>query len=225
MYEGEYDDGMEYEEEMEQDDEENVSDEDDDEDGMGPIEGLSGDHGVDVEVIMEDEDEDDDDDDDDDSEDDDEDDEHGSDGMEEDDARIEILDEAGNVQELAEDEDIDDWESENDEDMQEDDEEDFEEGYEGPGGDNEDAHVHSRSMGDMGPIGNLVRVLAGAGDEEDAVEMLQRLEEEGVGDPEDDEEEPLGEYMEEIEEEGKLQSSFIGIESSAYENLLTCYRR
>ncbi|KAM0315274.1 hypothetical protein ACHAO8_004040 [Botrytis cinerea] len=202
MYEGEYDDGMEYEEEMEQDDEENVSDEDDDEDGMGPIEGLSGDHGVDVEVIMEDEDEeDDDDDDDDDSEDDDDDDEHGSDGMEEDDARIEILDEAGNVQELAEDEDLDEWESENDEDMQEDDEEDFGEGYEVPGEDSEGAHVHSHSMGDMGPIGNLVRALAGAGDEEDAVEMLQRLEEEGVGDPEDDEEEPLGEYMEEIEEE------------------------
>ncbi|KAJ8059764.1 hypothetical protein OCU04_011398 [Sclerotinia nivalis] len=197
MYEGEYDDGREYEEEMEQDDEENVSDEDDD--GMGPIEGLSGDHGVDVEVIMEDEE--DDDEDEDDSEDEDDDDEHGSEEMEDDDARIEILDEAGNVQELAEDEDLDEWESENDEEMEEDDEEDYEEGYEGPGEGNEQAHVHAHSMGDMGPIGNLVRVLAGAGDEEDAVEMLQRLEEEGVGDPEDDEEEPLGEYMEEIEEE------------------------
>ncbi|ESZ95736.1 hypothetical protein SBOR_3890 [Sclerotinia borealis F-4128] len=197
MYEGEYDDGMDYEEEMEQDDEENVSDEDED-DGMGPIEGLSGDHGVDVEVIMEDED---DDDEDDDSEDDEDDDEHGSDGMDDDDARLEILDEVGNVQQLAEDEDLDEWESENDEEMQEDDEEDYEEGYEEPGEDNEAAHVHAHSMGDMGPIGNLVRVLAGAGDEEDAVEMLQRMEEEGVGDPEDDEDEPLGEYMEEIEEE------------------------
>ncbi|KAG4029287.1 hypothetical protein MFRU_016g00450 [Monilinia fructicola] len=209
MYEGEYDDGMEYEEEMEQDDEENVSDEDEDDD-MGPIEGLSGDHGVDVEVIMEDEDEDDDDDDDDDDEDDDseddeDDDEHGSDGMEDDDARIEIIDEAGNVQQLAEDDEdegADDWESDNDDDMQEDDEEDFEEGYVGPGEVDDAAHVHAHSMGDMGPIGNLVRVLAGgAGDDEDAVEMLQRLEEEGMGDPEDDEEEPLGEYMEEIEEE------------------------
>lgn len=217
MYEGEYDDGMEYEEEMEQDDEENVSDEDEDDD-MGPIEGLSGDHGVDVEVIMEDEDEDDDDDDDDDDEDDDseddeDDDEHGSDGMEDDDARIEIIDEAGNVQQLAEDDEdegADDWESDNDDDMQEDDEEDFEEGYVGPGEVDDAAHVHAHSMGDMGPIGNLVRVLAGgAGDDEDAVEMLQRLEEEGMGDPEDDEEEPLGEYMEEIEEEGMPDISLV----------------
>lgn len=214
MYEGEYDDGMEYEEDMEQDDEENVSDEDDDDD-MGPIEGLSGDHHVDVEVIMEDEeddDEDDDSDDEDDDDDDDDDDEHGSDGMEDDDARIEILDEAGNVQQLAEDEDLDEWESEDDEEMEEDDEEDYEEGYQGPE-ENEGAHVHTHSMGDMGPLGNLVRVLAGAGadDEEDAVEMLQRLEDEGVGDPEDDEEEPLGEYMEDIEEEGMLSFFFISI--------------
>src|SRR3954467_15811895 len=55
MYEGEYDDGMDYEEDMPEDDEDNVSDEDEDE-GMGPIEGLSGEHGVDVEVIMEDDD-------------------------------------------------------------------------------------------------------------------------------------------------------------------------
>lgn len=213
MYEGDFDDGMEYEEEMPEDDEDNISDEDEDE-GMGPIEGLSGDHGVDVEVIMEDDEDDDDEDDedddssdDDDDDDEDEDDEDGSDGMQED-AHIEILDEAGNVQQIAADEDLDEWESDNGEGEDED-----EIDYEGEGADEEEAHVHSHSMNDLG---NLVRVLAGGGDEDDAVEILQRMEDEGVGDPDDDEGEPLGEYIEgdmEIEDEGKCYlpkiSSFI----------------
>jgi E3 ubiquitin-protein ligase HUWE1 len=212
MYEGEYDDGMDYEEDMPEDDEDNVSDEDEDE-GMGPIEGLSGEHGVDVEVIMEDDDDEDDDDEDDDddesSEDDDEDDE-GSDGMP-DDARIEIMDEAGNVQQIADEEDLEEWESDNDEEGDEDDDED-EIDYEGQGADEEEAHVHAHSMGgDLGSISNLVRVLAGGGgDEDDAVEILQRMEEEGVGDPEDDEGDQLGEYMEDVEEEGKSMVLSLG---------------
>lgn len=63
MYDDEYDEEMEYDEDMPEDDGEVVSD---DEDGVGPIEGLSGDA---VEVIIDDEDDDEDDDDEDDDDD------------------------------------------------------------------------------------------------------------------------------------------------------------
>jgi E3 ubiquitin-protein ligase HUWE1 len=200
MYEGEYDEEMDYEEEMAEDDEDNISDEDEDIEGIGPIEGLSGDHGVDVEVIMED-DEDDDEDGSSDDEDDD-DDEHDS---EDDDARVEIIDEAGNVQALGED-DMDEWESDDGHDHDEDEEED----YEGQAADQEEGQLHgmdAMGMDDMvgGPLGHLVRALGGG---EDAEEMLERMEEqleaEGI-DPGDDDERMGAEYMEaEIDEEGKF---------------------
>jgi len=100
MYEEGYEDEMDYDEEPE-DAEDNIS-EDEDIDGMGAIEGLDGDHGVDVEVIMNGEDEDEDEDGDQSS-----DDEHDS---EDDDARVEIIDETGDIQQLGEDEmEMDDW--------------------------------------------------------------------------------------------------------------------
>ena len=85
MYDDEYDDGMEYDEEMERDGDEVVSDEDEDIDGAGHVEGLPGDVGMDVEVVIDEED----DDEDDASEDDDPDDSEDMDEEEE----IEIIDE------------------------------------------------------------------------------------------------------------------------------------
>ena len=89
MYDDGYDDGMEYEEEMERDGDEVISDEDEDANGPGHVEGLPGDVGMDVEVVI-DGDEDDDDDDDDEPTDDD--DPEDSDDMDEDD-EVEIIDE------------------------------------------------------------------------------------------------------------------------------------
>ncbi|KAF2190861.1 E3 ubiquitin-protein ligase HUWE1 [Zopfia rhizophila CBS 207.26] len=56
MYEDQYADDMEYDEEMPDDDV--VSEEDEEMDEMGPIEGLSGDVGMDVEVVIDDDEED-----------------------------------------------------------------------------------------------------------------------------------------------------------------------
>ncbi|TVY36649.1 E3 ubiquitin-protein ligase [Lachnellula subtilissima] len=187
MYEGEYDDEMEYEEDI-GDGEDNISDEDEEVEGMGPMEGLSGDHGLDVEVIMEDDDGEDDDEGDSNSDDDSGD--SGSD-LEDDDARVEIIDEAGNVQELGED-DMEDWES----DDQDDDGE--EEDYEGHAADQEEQELHEMSAMDMasGPLGHLVRALGGE-DAEDMIEQMeQQMEADGI-DPGDDEDLIAGEYIEE----------------------------
>lgn len=186
---------MEYEEEMAEDEEDNISEEDEDIEGMGHIEGLSGDHGMDVEVIMEE--------DDDDDEDEDgssgEDDEHDS---EDDDARVEIIDEAGNIQELGEDDDLEEWESDEGDDDGED-----EEDYEGEAQDQDEIHMHEGlDVSDMvgGPLGDLVRALGGG---EDAVDMIEQMEEQmeadGI-DPGDVEERMGGDYMDEGDDDGKL---------------------
>jgi E3 ubiquitin-protein ligase HUWE1 len=190
MYEGEYDDEMEYEEDGPDDDEDNISDEDEEIEGMGPIEGLSGDHGVDVEVIMED---DDDEDDEDDSSDEDDDDEHDS---EDDDARVEIIDEAGNVQQLAEEDDVGEWESDDDDDEGE------EEDYEGQAEDQEEEQLHAMAgMGAMeGPIRHLVRALQ-SGDDDDAADIMEHMEAEAIEHGEDDGQLGGGEY-EENDEDG-----------------------
>ncbi|KAH9898730.1 hypothetical protein F4778DRAFT_193863 [Xylariomycetidae sp. FL2044] len=118
-----------YDEEYDEDDigygsedrEEDVSERDDDEDleDMGPIEGLSGDHGV-IEVTMEDGDEDDDMEVDDDDMDDDEsdDDDLDSDEMDDVEDRIEIVDDEGNP---LEDDGASGWESETEEEADDDD--------------------------------------------------------------------------------------------------------
>lgn len=60
MYDDEYDEEMDYDEDMPEDDGEVVSEDEDDEEGVGPIEGLPGDTGMDIEVVLDDEDDEDD---------------------------------------------------------------------------------------------------------------------------------------------------------------------
>lgn len=128
MYEDGYEDEeMEYEEEIDEDDEDNISEEDPEIEGMGGIEGLSGDIGIEIEMSDDDDDE--------------EDDEDPSDGDEDmddddDDARIEIVEDDGN----GEGEDEDDWES------HEDDEEDYEAQAEAA---EEEAHEMNHSAAEM----------------------------------------------------------------------------
>lgn len=116
MYDDEYGDDLGYDEEMSEDGEEDVSDDDEELGEMGEIEGLPGDAGV-VEVIMGEDDDDDDDEDmdedDDDSEDDSDDDDMGSEGMQEMDDQIEIVDDEGNP---IDDDGASGWESDTDED-------------------------------------------------------------------------------------------------------------
>jgi hypothetical protein len=171
MYEDGYGDEMEYEEEPE-DDEDNISEEDEDIEGIGPIEGLSGDHNLEVEVVM-----DDDDDDDDDGE--------GSDsdvGSEDDDARVEIIDEAGNIQEIGAEEGMEDWEDEDGEDDDDEDDDDGEEeDYEGQAQDADEEQIHDlEGMIGGGPLGELVRALGGGNPSamEDMVERMQEEEQE-----------------------------------------------
>jgi E3 ubiquitin-protein ligase HUWE1 len=190
MYEGEYDDEMDYEEDGPEDDEDNISDEDEEIEGMGPIEGLSGDHGVDVEVIMED--------------DEDEEEEEGSSDevdedeqdSEDDDTRVEIIDEVGNVQELAGEDDVGEWESD------EDDDEGEEEDYEGQAADQEEEQIHAMAgMSAMeGPIRHLVRALQ-SGDDDDAADIMEHMEAEAIEHGEDDGHLGGGEY-EENDEDG-----------------------
>ncbi|KAF2806197.1 uncharacterized protein BDZ99DRAFT_91844 [Mytilinidion resinicola] len=52
IYDDQYADDMEYDEEMGQDDEDVISEEDEEMDGMGPLEGLSGEMPMDVEVVI-----------------------------------------------------------------------------------------------------------------------------------------------------------------------------
>lgn len=188
MYEDQYGDEMEYEEEVGEEDEV-LSDEDEDIEGIGPIEGLSGDHNLNVEVIMND-------DDDEIGEDEEgtsgEDDEEDSEDSEDDDddARVEIIDEAEEIDQLAEDEEeIGAWES---------DEEDAAEvDFEGQAADQEEARVHGLNDVD-GALGHLLRTLGGG---EDAADIIERMEAEGID--VGDDEQLAGEYMEEIDDEGK----------------------
>ena len=86
MFEDEYDDEMEYEEGIERDGDEVISDEEEEIEGVGPMEGLSGDAGMEVEVVIDGDDEEPSDDDDDDDPDD-------SDDMDDDGEEIEVIDE------------------------------------------------------------------------------------------------------------------------------------
>ncbi|CAL3973447.1 unnamed protein product [Diplocarpon coronariae] len=186
MYEGEYEDEMDYDEAGPDGDEDGISDDDEEIEGMGDIEGLDGDHGVDVEVIMEEDDDDDDDELDSSGNDDDD---HDS---EDDDGRVEIIDEAGNIQQIAADEDMAEWESDDEDDEGE------EVDYEGQAADQEEEHMHAIEMG--GPIGQLVRALGDV----DAADMIERMEAEGIDrddEDDDDEEERIpGEYVEDDDE-------------------------
>lgn len=193
MYDDGYGDEMDYDEDP-GDDEDNVSE--DDEDGIGPIEGLSGDHDLEIQVQVNEDDDDEDDDDDDDSSDD-------EDDSEDDDARVEIIDEAGNIQELGADDGMDGWE---DDDGNHDDGEE-EEDYEGQAHDEDEVEIHGmEAMMNSGPLGELVRALGG-GDQQ-TLEMVDRIDEEmqdeDLDNPEieDDEEDRIAvEYVEEDDED------------------------
>ncbi|KAI1461171.1 hypothetical protein F4805DRAFT_315846 [Annulohypoxylon moriforme] len=179
MYDDEYDDDMGYESE---DREEDVSERDEEEEleGMGPIEGLSGDHGV-IEVTMEDDDEDDDMDEDDD-EDDDDDEELESDEIDENEDRIEIIDDEGNP---LEDDGGSGWEDDTDEDEEE--EEDGEEvDYEAEEQDIDEA-AHLDDV-DALRFGNIMRAIE-EDDFEPPDDLHGRYMEDDDDDDEDEEEE------------------------------------
>ncbi|KAI1498242.1 hypothetical protein F5X99DRAFT_339221 [Biscogniauxia marginata] len=186
MYDDEYDDDMGYESE---DREEDVSDRDEDEglEGMGPIEGLSGDHGV-IEVTMEDEGDEDDDMDEDDDDEASDDDELDSDDMDDAEDRIEIVDDEGNP---IEDDGASGWESETDE--ADDDGEEID--YEAEAQDLEEADMRDLDDVDgLGRFGNIMRAI----EEEDfePVDELSNLNDRYMEDEDEDEDEDEEDDME-----------------------------
>ncbi|CAJ2511750.1 Uu.00g073750.m01.CDS01 [Anthostomella pinea] len=182
MYDDEYDEQMGYESE---DREEDVSDRDEEEEGlegMGPIEGLSGDHDV-IEVTMEDDDDDDDDDMDEDDDEDgsEDDDELDSDEMDEDDDRIEIVDDEGNP---LEDDGASGWESETDDA----DDDEIRAEYEAEAQDLQEADIHDLDVDGLGRFGNIMRAIEEEGDFEGVDEMHQ-LNDRYIEDDDEDEDE------------------------------------
>ena len=107
MYDDEYDDGMDFEEEMDRDGDEVISDEDEEIEGAGHMEGLPGDVGMDVEVVIDGEEEEPSDDDDpDDSED-----------IDDEDDEVEVIDEINGDNEndsLGDGDDEEEWQDEDD---------------------------------------------------------------------------------------------------------------
>ncbi|KAI1780439.1 hypothetical protein F4818DRAFT_435645 [Hypoxylon cercidicola] len=191
----EYDDDMGgYESE---DREEDVSERDEEEDleGMGPIEGLSGDHGV-IEVTMEDDDDDDDDMDEDDDEDGSDEDNLDSDEMDEAEDRIEIIDDDGNP---LDDDGVSGWESDTDDDEEGDEDDDDDDG------DNIDYDAEVQDLAEaadmadlddvngLGRFGNIMRAI----EEEDFEhpEDLHGLNDRYMEDEDEDEEEEEEEDM------------------------------
>lgn len=145
IYDEQYADDMEYDEDMGQDDEDVISEEDEEMEGMGTIEGLSGDVGMDVEVVINDDGEDDLSEDEDDSDETDEDDENDDD-IEDMDEMDEVNgdDENGSL-EGADDED---WASEDDD----------QEDYPGQEGIEDAAHSHPATLN------QIMQVLENHGD-------------------------------------------------------------
>ncbi|OKL60102.1 hypothetical protein UA08_04763, partial [Talaromyces atroroseus] len=204
MYDDEYGDEMDYDEDLPEDDGEVVSDEDEELDGPGPIEGLPGDTGMDIEVLL-DEDEGDE------SDEDDEDDEDDSD-MDEDDDDDEIM--AGEItgdrdnDSLAGDED-DEWESE---DMSEDNEEAAEMLNQL---ENEFADMrHGDQQGDGQRFGNLFRVIHEATGVDDfpansiGGDAQEELMVDDMNGDEDEDEDEIDELEEELDEMDDDQISY-----------------
>ncbi|KAL4909049.1 hypothetical protein BDW74DRAFT_174265 [Aspergillus multicolor] len=205
MYDDEYPDEMDYEEDMAEDDGEVVSDEEDEIEGVGPIEGLPGDHGMDIEVVIDDED--DDDDDEDDEDDDDEDDDHSD--MDDD----EIL--AGEItgdrdNESLDEGDEDEWESE--EMSEDDDEADIMNQLE-----DELADIrHTDRNHDGSRLDDIFRALneAAGGVEDLQADSLGDLHDDIVDDElnEDDEDEEIDELEEELDDADEDQGSYHGFD-------------
>ncbi|TEA13757.1 E3 ubiquitin-protein ligase TOM1-like [Colletotrichum sidae] len=163
MYEDEYGDELEYGDEGVSDDgEDGVSDEDEELGEMGEIEGLHGDPGGVVEVIMDEDDDDMDEDDDDMSEDDDMD----SDDMEDIEDHLdgveEMMDHDGNP---IEDDGASDWEDEETDEDEEDEDDDEDVDYEAGVQDMEDPH-HMHGMEPDDIMDNLARAVMGPEDYE-----------------------------------------------------------
>ncbi|KAL4738324.1 hypothetical protein BDV11DRAFT_138750 [Aspergillus similis] len=206
MYDDEYPDEMDYEEEMAEDDGEVISDEEDEIEGVGPIEGLPGDNGMDIEVVIDDEDEDDEDDEDDDD-DEDEDDDHSE--MDDD----EIL--AGEItgdrdNESLDEGEEDEWESE--EMSEDDDEADIMNQLE-----DELADIrHTDQRHDGGRLEDIFRALneAAGGVEDLQADSLGDLHDEIADDElnEDDEDEEIDELEEELDEADEDQGSYHGFD-------------
>ncbi|KAL5001939.1 hypothetical protein BDV10DRAFT_140500 [Aspergillus recurvatus] len=204
MYDDEYPEEMDYEEEMAEDDGEVVSDEEDEIEGVGPIEGLPGDDGMDIEVVIDDEDDDGDDDDDDDE---DEDDDHSE--MDDD----EIL--AGEItgdrdNESLDEGEEDEWESE--EMSEDDDEADIMNQLE-----DELADIrHTDQRHDGGRLEDIFRALneAAGGVEDLQADSLGDLHDDIVDDElnEDDEDEEIDELEEELDEADEDQGSYHGFD-------------
>ncbi|KAE8340946.1 hypothetical protein BDV24DRAFT_151607 [Aspergillus arachidicola] len=197
MYDDEYEDEMDYEEDLPEDDGEVVSDEEDEIEGVGPIEGLPGDSGMDIEVVI-------DDDEDDDDEDDDDDDEDDSD-MEDD----EIL--AGEItgdqdNESLEEGDDDEWESEE---MSEDDEEAeimnrLEDELEGI------RQVEQRQGQRFDDLFRVLNEAAGGVEDLQAPDSLDDIVDDDLND--DDEDEEIDELEEELEDADEDQGSYQGFD-------------
>ncbi|KAI9369255.1 hypothetical protein BJX61DRAFT_545768 [Aspergillus egyptiacus] len=204
MYDDEYDDEMDYEEDMQEDDGEVVSEDDEE---MGPIEGLPGDSGMDIEVVIDDDEEGDEDDEDDEDEGEDEDDDHSD--MEDDeifageitgDRDNESLDEGGD----------DEWESE--EMSEDDDEADIMNQLEDELADIR--HSDQRNGGQR--LDDIFRAL------NEAAGGVEDLQEDGLGDlhddivdddlNEDEEDEEIDELEEELEEADEDQASYQGFD-------------
>ncbi|PYH45250.1 E3 ubiquitin-protein ligase TOM1 [Aspergillus saccharolyticus JOP 1030-1] len=202
MYDDEYDEEMDYDEELPEDDGEVVSDEDEIE-GMGPIEGLPGDNGMDIEVVLDEDDDEDDEDDDEDDEDD--------DVSEMDDDDILAGEITGDHDNDSLDEgDEDEWESE---DMSEDDEEaeimnQFE--------DELDDIRQADQRGDGQRFDDLFRVLneAAGGVEGLQADALDDMHDDLVDDDlaEDEEDEEIDELEEELEDADDDQGSYQGFD-------------
>ncbi|QMW28503.1 hypothetical protein G4B84_003792 [Aspergillus flavus NRRL3357] len=198
MYDDEYEDEMDYEEDLPEDDGEVVSDEEDEIEGVGPIEGLPGDSGMDIEVVIDDDEDDDDDDDDDDEDEDDSD-------MEDD----EIL--AGEItgdqdNESLEEGDDDEWESEE---MSEDDEEaeimnrleDELEGF---------RQVEQRQGQRFDDLFRVLNEAAGGVEDLQAPDSLDDIVDDDLND--DDEDEEIDELEEELEDADEDQGSYQGFD-------------
>lgn len=201
MYDDGYPEEMEYDEDMSQDDEENVSDEDEEIDGMGHVEGLSGDAGV-VEVIMGD-------DDDDESMDDDEEDTSDDDDDQDIDVEpfVEAIEEMEMAEEMAngqgniiEDDGASEWESESDSDNDDENDEDEDDDqdeidYEGEAQDIDEARLHGLEPGQLS-LGNYRDVVRAMGPDilDDFAALEGRFgEEDEVDDDEEDDEDDIDE--------------------------------
>ncbi|KAI1173049.1 hypothetical protein F4777DRAFT_581340 [Nemania sp. FL0916] len=191
MYEDEYDDDMAYES---ADREEDVSDGDEEEGDlgeMGPIEGLSGEPGV-IEVTMEDDDDDVDEmDEDEDDESEEEEEEEESDEMDEVEDHIEIVDDEGNP---LDDDGASDWESDPDDAAEEEPEID----YEAEAHDPQDVVYHDLNEADgLNQFGNIMRRINGGPMPDITAQLTSLLEEEGViqhGEDDEDDDDLDDEY-------------------------------